>query len=427
VGDYDNDGFEDIYLYGYRCAALLHNEHGRRLVDVTRVMGLSPRQWGTAAAFADVDNDGRLDLYVGDYVQFGPDSLQYCPINHINTACGPKKYAAEHGTLYRNTGTRFVDVTHAWGADADAGKILGVAFADYDGSGHESLATANDEAPGSLLHNAGKRFTDEGVATGVAFDQNGYVHGGMGIDWGDYDNDGKLDLLVATYQQEVKSLYHNGGALFTDNAIPLGLAMKTSPYVAFGAKFIDADNDGWLDILFTNGHTEDNAAEVTPGASFRQPTLLFHNRQGTAFDNLPDALPGPAGQPIVGRGLAIGDFDNDGRMDALVVDSEGAPLLLHNETTGAGNWLLCRLVGTHCNRDGIGALLRFDAGGTKLLRRCGTDGSYMSASDRRVHVGLGAVAKADIEVRWPDGHIDRFRDVQANRIITLEEGAQGVK
>src|SRR5579871_2868588 len=339
VGDYDNDGYEDIYLTAYRGGALLHNEGGKRFKDVTTAMGLKPQPWGTCAAFADIDGDGKLDLYIGNYGRFGPSSPQLCSVNRRMAACGPIVYPPEKGVLYRNLGDKFSEVTGEWKVDQAAGKTLGVAFADYDGSGRQSLALANDEMPGNLLHNQSGTFADVGTDSGTAYDRNGNKHGGMGIDWGDYDNDGKLDLLVATYQQEVKNLYHNDGCLFTDRAVDLGLAWTTSPYVAFGAKFLDVDNDGWLDLIFANGHIQDNAAEVENNTTFRQPIQLFRNQEGTAFEDIHAGLIGNAGQPIVGRGLAIGDFDNDGRVDVLVVDSEGAPLLLHNETANAGHWL----------------------------------------------------------------------------------------
>jgi hypothetical protein len=424
VGDYDNDGYDDLYISAYRGGILLHNEGGKRFRDVTAEAGIRPQPWGSSAAFADIDGDGKLDLYICNYLKFGPSSPQHCTLNRHLAACGPRDYAPERGVLYHNLGGgRFRDVTTAWGAQQAQGKGLGVAAADYDGSGHQSLAIANDVMPGDLLQYRGGKFEDVGTASGTAFDRNGNLHGGMGLDWGDYDNDGRLDLLVATFQMEAKNLYHNTGGSFVDNSVPLGLASKTMPYVAFGAKFLDVDNDGWLDILLTNGHTQDNTAEINPTTTYREPTQLFHNDNGTAYTEISAALVGKAGQPIVGRGLAVGDFDNDGKIDALVVDSEGAPLLLHNQTAKAGHWLLCRLIGTKCNRDGQGALVRAQAGDKTFLRRCGTDGSYLSASDKRVHIGLGAAQQATLTVQWPDGHQDVYKDVAADRIVTLREGA----
>jgi hypothetical protein len=402
VGDYDNDGYDDIYITAYRGGVLLHNEAGKGFKDVTATSGIAPQPWGTSAAFVDVDNDGKLDLYICDYAKFGPNDIQLCPNSGILTSCGPRFYQPERGKLYRNLGGgRFADVSNTWGIPAIHGKGLGVAAADYDDSGHTSLALANDEVAGDLLQNVGKRFKEVGAESGTAFNNDGNVHGGMGVDWGDYDNDGKLDLMVATFQHENKCLYHNdGGGLFTESSAPLGIGDKTQPYVAFGVKFIDYDKT----------------------ASYREPTILLHNEGGHSFTDQ-GAEAGPAfGKPIVGRGLAVGDFDNDGRQDVLVVDSEGSPLLLHNESIGVGHWLLLRLQGVKSNRDGIGAMVTVDAGGKKLLRRCATDGSYMSASDRRVHVGLGAATQATITVRWPSGQVDTYHDVGVDRVLTLKEG-----
>jgi hypothetical protein len=425
VGDYDNDGYEDIYLSGYRTGVLLHNESGRRFTDVTAQAGLQPQPWGTSCAFVDVDCDGKLDLYICDYAKFDRDTRpQLCDFSGIPSSCGPRYYQPERGVLYHNEGGgKFRDVTRAWGAQSVAGKALGVAAADFDGSGHPSLAIANDEMPGDLLHLTGRRFQNIGMASGTAQDRDGKDHGGMGIDWGDYDNDGRLDLAVATFQQEAKCLYHNeGGGYFLERSAPLGIAEKTVPYIAFGIKFLDYDNDGFLDLIIANGHVQDNIDSIDRHLRYRQPTQLFHNVDGARFEEV-SARAGAAFQrPIVGRGLAIGDCDNDGRVDVLVVDSEGAPLLLHNEVPAAGHWLSCRLRGVQSNRDGIGAIVTLEAGGRKRMRRCATDGSYLSASDRRVHFGLGTATSANITVRWPSGLSNLYQNVPADRIVTLREG-----
>jgi hypothetical protein len=424
VGDYDNDGFPDLYLSAYRGGALLHNLGGRGFADVTRAAGIPPQPWGTSCAFGDVDGDGRLDLYVCNYVVFGPQTKpQLCDFSGTLGSCGPRYYRPERGALYHNEGGgRFRDVTRAREATRVSGKCLGAAFADFDGSGRQSLALANDEVPGDLLLNLGRKFRNIGVDSGTAYDTQGNVHGGMGIDWGDYDNDGRLDLVVATFTNEAKSIYHNdGGRAFTDNSAALGIAERTLPYIAFGAKWLDCDNDGWLDLLLANGHVQDNIRDIDRNLSYREPTQLFRNLQGGAFEELTAQAGVDLSRPIVGRGLAVGDYDNDGRVDALVVDSEGAPLLLHNETQPTGHWLTCRLAGRTSNSDGAGALLTAEAGGLRQVRRCGTDGSYMSASDRRVHFGLGPALTATITVRWPSGTVRAYRDLPADREVTLKE------
>jgi hypothetical protein len=425
VGDYDNDGYEDIYLTAYRGGALLHNEGGKRFKDVTRQAGIAPQPWGTSASFVDIDNDGKLDLVIGNYVIFGPHTNpQMCVYSGIQAACGPKFYRPLFPVNYHNDGGgHFTDVSRASGVSAGSGKTLGIACADYNGSGRQSIAYANDEMPGDLMSPDGRIYRNEGPAAGIAFDSDGHNHGGMGVDWGDYDNDGKLDLAVATFEHEAKSLYHNDGAGFNDRSAQMGVMEYTIPYVAFGVKFVDIDNDGWLDLVFTNGHVDDNVNVFDKGQSYREPSVFLRNVAGTHFEKaLPDTG-AAATHPIVGRGLAIGDFDNDGRMDLLLVDSEGAPMLLHNVTRSANHWLTVSLVGVKSNRDGIGALVTVDTGTRRLLRRCATDGSYMSASDKRVHFGLGPTAgPVTVFVHWPSGHVDRISGIMADSSVTIQEG-----
>ncbi|HLV81510.1 MAG TPA: CRTAC1 family protein [Chthonomonadaceae bacterium] len=425
VGDYDNDGFDDIYLSAYRGGALLHNEGGKGFRDVTQQAGIKPQPWTTSATFVDVDNDGLLDLFIGNYAIFGPNTQpQLCRQNGLETACGPRFYQPEKAVLYHNEGHgRFLDVTDRWKAIGH-GKDLGVSCADFNGSGRQSIALANDEVPGDLLQNQGHVFVNRGAESGTAYDANGLIHGGMGVDWGDYDNDGRPDLVVATFQNEPKNVYHNeGGGFFNDRSAMLGVAAKTQPYVAFGVKWVDVDNDGWLDLILANGHVQDNIHAIDKSATYLQPIQLLLSRQGTAFEDVGAAADPAFSTPILGRGLAIGDIDNDGRMDALVVNSEGAPLLLHNETPNTGHWLLCRLEGVKSNRDGLGAQVNAEASGRKWLRLCHTDGSYMSASDKRVHFGLGAATQVTLTVHWPSGAVDVYPDQPADRVVTLREGA----
>jgi len=420
VGDYDNDGFPDIYISGYGTAVLLHNDGGRWFSDVTGAAGIKPQGWGTSAAFADIDGDGKLDLYVGNYVKFGPAAQQYCKTNGVDTSCPPETYDGEPGRLYRNLGGgHFANVTGKWGLNASKGKTLGVAFADFDHSGRQSLALANDEVPGELFLNMGTTFKNIGPSSGIAFSNVGQPQAGMGEDWGDYDGDGRLDLTVMTFATELKPIYHNeGNRFFADASSQLGLSSIMVPYVAFGCKWLDADNDGWLYLLITNGHTSDNIADTRQSYTYREPTLCLKNEQGLHFRRIqqPDL-----DRPIVGRGLAIGDYDNDGRMDALVADGEGEVILLHNETPMAGHWLTLRLVG-HANRGAYGADVTVETGTRKLFRHCHADGSYLSSSDPRVHFGLGSETLAKkVTIRWPGGLIQSTGNVKADRILTVEE------
>ncbi len=453
VGDYDNDGYPDIYISGYRTGLLLHNEaaeqHGETLSkrpgnaasadgkavsrrtfrDVTTEAGLAPQPWGTSCGFADLNNDGFLDLYVTNYVDYDlKKQPQLCETHGIKAACGPHFYRALKGVLYFNQGGhRFRDVTNETGASAHSGSGLGVAFADYNASGHVSVAVVNDESASSLFQNqGGGRLQEIGVASGMAVNDWGATYAGMGVDWGDYDNDGRLDLFVTTFSNEPKSLFHNNeNGSFKDKSQNNGIAHATLTNLAFGTKFLDADNDGWLDILIANGHVDDNVAAITPDMRYRQPMQFLHNEGGAepqftdgsknaGLDKLP---------AIVGRGLAIGDFDNDGRIDALVVDSEGSPLLLHNVTQHAGHWAGFRLIGTgKSNRDAYGAMVTVESGGRKLLRQCQSAGSYLSASDPRVHFGIGKATVMDrVTVVWPDGKRQQWAHLMADRYVTLTE------
>jgi hypothetical protein len=430
VGDYDNDGYEDVYISGYRTGILLHNEGGKHFTDVTATVGLKPQPWGTSCGFADLDGDGYLDLVVANYVEFDRTELQLCSEGGVLTGCGPRDYEARYGVVYRNEGRRgFRNVTRSWRADF-RGKGLGVAFADYDGSGRVGFAVANDLMPGDLFQNGGQsggRLRNVGESSGVALDPEGNTHAGMGTDWGDYDNDGKIDLFVTTFGKETKCLYRNeGDGLFTYASEAAGIDPSTLPYVGWGCKFIDADNDGWLDLVVANGHVQDNIRRFEKAANYRQPTLFLRNRgrspasfeDGTAAAGLAQ-LP-----PIIGRGVAAGDYDNDGRVDVLVVDSEGKPLLLHNESSKPNHWLGFRLVGTgrQSNRDGYGAVITVITGGRKYVRQCHPGGSYLSSSDPRVHVGLGAAAAPEkVAVSWPDGTTQTLTRVQADRYYTIVE------
>ena len=432
VGDYDGDGFDDIYISGYHTGLLLHNQGGERFTDATVSAGLKPQMWGTSCAWAEtVPGSGRLDLFIGNYADFGSDPKKYqqlCESGGKMTSCGPRYYKPAHDVLYQNLGGgRFFDISAAAGVSSATGKTLGVACAPLDAARAPYIAVANDEMPGDLLRptlTAGQaRYTNIGSTSGTAFDRDGNIHGGMGTDWADYDNDGKFDLFVATFQHEAKSLYHNdGGEQFTDNTYRAGLGTATLPRLTFGVKFADFANAGWLDVMTANGHVQDNIEQIDSSTTYRQATQLFQNIDGHFVDRSESAGPALL-KPIVGRGLAVGDFDNDGRVDALVVDSEGAPLLLHNDSAPVGHWISLRLIGTRSNRDGYGAIVRVTAGGLTQTRLCHADGSYLSSSDRRVHVGIGGARAIDkISITWPSGHTDTITNVLVDRVMTFREG-----
>lgn len=423
--DYDNDGRADLFLSGYRAAALFHNEGGRfRRVP----LAFPTDDWGTSAAFLDYDSDGRLDLYVGCYVRFGSGTSRLCEYAGVSAACAPTHYDAQVGHLYRNvlapaTGlVSFREVTAATGLDRAHGKTLGVAPCDFDGDGDTDLYLANDGMPGDLFVNEGGRFIEQGLESGTAFSREGREQAGMGVDWGDLDGDTRPELVVTTFQHEPTSLYFNTGqGRFREEAYPRGIGDATVNRLGFGARFLDPDNDGDLDLLLANGHVQDGIARIQPGVSYAQPAQLF---EWTAARFREVLGPGVAdiARPIVGRAVATGDFDDDGLVDVLVTNLEGDPLLLRNETAGAGNWLSLRFAGRRSPRDGTGAIVTAVLGGRKIVRYAGTGGGYLSTSDARVHLGLGSAAAVDrLTVRWPHGGEQTWTSLPANRSITLHQ------
>lgn len=322
----------------------------------------------------------------------------------------------------RSSFVRFRDETATRGFAAAHGNALGVAWGDADGDGRVDLAVASDELPGDLFRNAGGRFVEEGAASGTAYDSEGRVHAGMGLDWGDADGDLRSDLVVTTFWGEAKNLYRNeGGGLFRDIAARMDLARVARPYVGFGTKLFDLENDGDLDLVIANGHVADNAARLRQGDAYAQPTLLFRNDGGRLVDATRDGGPALA-TPIVGRAVCAGDLDNDGRVDLVVTNVEGAPLILRNQSASRGHWLRLTLRDRATpNRDGVGARVTVRAGGRRQMREVTTGGSYLAASDPRPHFGLRDAARVEeIVVRWPDGRVTRREDVAVDREIVVE-------
>lgn len=424
VGDFDNDGRPDLLLTGYRRAALFRNEGGR-FRDVSAAIPLPRHLWTTSAAFFDADGDGWLDLYIGAYVRFDRTTLQLCDFAGVEAACPPTYYDAEVGRLYRNLRNgRFADVTRGAGLESSHGKTLGVAAADYDADGDTDLYLANDGMPGDLFRNEGGRFVNVGHESGTAFNHASREQAGMGVDWGDYDGDGRLDLVVTTFQYEPTSLYRGEErGIFREEAFPAGIGDPTLSRLGFGARFFDADNDGDLDLIHANGHVQDNAGRLYPGVTYAQTTQLFENLGTGRFRDVSAAAGAGLRQAIVGRGLATGDYDNDGDIDVLVANLAGGPLLLRNDTA-ASRHLTVRLRGRQSPRDGTGARLLLRAGGRTQVREAGTGGSYLSASDPRVHFGLGeAEAIESLTVQWPSGRSQTLLRATTGASLTLEERA----
>ena len=429
VADYDGDGRPDIFVSGYGRTILYHNQGDGTFRDLTAGSGLEARgsdNWTTSAAWADVEGTGRLDLYVCRYVRFGRNDPLLCHYTNLDgsdlmMACCPLRYRPEKGSLYHNLGNgRFRDVTTEAGLDTAHGNALGCMFCDFNNDGKPDLYVANDERQGDLFLNLGHgRFKNVGVEAGVAFNANGRLPAGMGVDWGDYDGDGRFDLLVADFAGQPKSLYHNDGAVFTQASYTSGVGAATVQSLAFGAAFVDADNAGWPDIVITNGHVASQIELTDRGQTYAQTMQLLHNIGGH-FQDI-SARAGPDfNRQIVGRGIAIGDYDGDGREDLLVVDDEGAPLLLHNDSPPTNHWITLNCIRRTGGSPAVGTRITISAGARKQIAEVRASGSYLSTNAPQVHFGLGPNTVVDtLDVRWPDGHTSHKTAVAADRIYDL--------
>jgi hypothetical protein len=428
VGDVNRDGRPDVFLSGYGCAAFYLNQGGGQFRDLTTAYDLgnpSPDRWQTSAAFADVDRDGWLDLYVTCYVALGEKTGVCVYPGGIQTACAPTEFPPQRGTLYRSLGgRRFVDATAAFGLSGAHGNGLGVAFGDPNGDGYPDLYLANDQRPCDLyLNRGGRRFQNVGTRSGTAFGADGSPQAGMGVDFGDYDNDGREDLVVTTYQREPTSLYHNDGDdLFTNATFASHLGAPTSLAVGWGVKWVDLDNDGRLDLVIANGHPLHRIREIDPSVDSPQKLQVFRNEGGGRFREV-TALGRGLPRAVSGRALCAGDLDNDGRVDLLISDIRGQPLLLRNTSPTLHHSLIVRLTAREVSE---GAVVMLRAGDRKWMRRSSTGGSYLSASDGRVHFGLGSVERVDLlEVRWPSGRMSRRTALGVDREVFIEEPESG--
>lgn len=414
VGDYDGDGRPDVFFTGYRCFALYHNEGGGRFRDVTAESGISGLEWSLSAAFADLSGSGRLDLVVGQYVDFTPQAQQICRVGNLMSACGPEIYNALSGKLFVNRDGRHFSA----GPWHDTGKTWGVAVADLLGAGKPAVYLSNDVMPADLWVPNGKTWNNLGPASGTAYDAQGHMQGGMGVDVGDYDNDGRLDLVVMTYFAQPAALYHNdGNGLFTVTSGPTGLGPATMPYVNFGTSFVDLDNDGWLDLIVSNGHMRDNVHDFDASQSYAQPAQVFHNDGGRYTECTKTC--GVAGLKMVGRGVSVADYDHDGREDALIVDLNGKAVLLHNDSA-LGHWLDVNLKDSGPNRLGVGALLRLKAGGASRVQEIHAWSSAQSARIPHAHFGLGSYSgPTSLSIRWPDGKSQVVQVSTPDRAVTV--------
>jgi hypothetical protein len=426
VGDYNNDGYPDLFVTNFGSNILYRNNGNGTFTDVTREAGLADAGWSASAAFVDYDRDGYLDLYVTHYLDFTVRGNRECfdPAGERDY-CPPSAYKPVLHRLYRNMGNgKFQDVTQAAGIDAAVGPGLGVICADFNGDGWPDIYAANDGAANLLwLNNGNGAFREAALLSGAAYSEDGVARAGMGVTAGDFDETGNESIFVTNLTREGAGLFRNKGhAEFTDATREFGLYQPTFPYTGFGVHWFDYDNDGRPDLYIANGAvTIVESLRGTP-YPYHQKNLLLHN-EGARFRETSGEA-GPAFQlSEVARGAAFGDIDNDGRIDIVVANNNGPARLLLNETTPKGHWLEIRLQGVKCNRDGIGARVAVLREGQKpLWGRAHTDGSYLSASDVRVHFGLGQNPKAQVLVEWPDGSKEKWDQVRADSLIILRQG-----
>ena len=428
AGDVDNDGRIDLYITNYGPNVLYRNGGNGVFTDVTPAAGVGLAGWSTSCAFLDIDGDGDLDLFVTNYLDAPKTNNRFCgdPQRRIRVYCHPLVYPAVANVLYRNDGKgAFTDVSAETGLNKYLGNGLGVAVGDYDDDGRPDVFVANDSVPNFLFHNeGGRRFSEIGLLAGVAVARDGKPRAGMGTEFADYNGDGRLDLVVTNHEFETTSLFRNdGGSSFVDTTLDAGISSATLPFVGFGVGFFDFDNDADLDLSIVNGHVIDNTALFRAGSTHAQRKLLFLNTNGRRFAEISQQSGSGFAKDGVGRTLIGGDIDNDGDIDLVVTNNGGAAEILRNTGGSARNAVEVRVVGTRSNRDGLGARLTITAGGRTQVREIKSGSSYLGQNDLRAHVGLGEATRVDrIDVRWPAGQTESIRDVAANQIVTVTEG-----
>jgi hypothetical protein len=424
VGDYDNDGYEDIYVTGYGSNRLYHNNGNCTFTDVTEKAGVAGGGWSSSAAWVDLDNDGRLDLVVLRYVTWDWNDL-WCGQPDNRGICHPDNFPPITMLVYHNDGNgHFTEEAAKLGLNKPA-KALGIAIADYNRDGRLGIFVANDSMEEFLFRqSADGTFKEVGLESGIAVNGDGHTFAGMGVDFADYDNDGYPDIVVTDLANQRYALYHNEhDGTFNYATDSTGLGEMTQMHSGWSLRFLDYDNDGWKDLLIAQGHDMDTVQKSFPLLRYREPMMLLRNT-GKGFVDV-SSVSGPVFQQAwVGRGMAIGDIDNDGRIDAVVTTNGGPAYVLHNETATSNHWLTLKLVGHKSNRDGIGALVRMTTSLGSQWVTVTTACGYLSSCDPRVHFGLGSAAAAQsIEIRWPSGTVQTLKDVAADRFITVDEQA----
>ena len=431
VGDYDNDGYDDLFVTAYGQNHLFHNNGNGTFTDVTQKAGLlGPKEFSTSAAWVDYDKDGHLDLVVANYVQWTPETDLYCTLDGKSKSyCTPESYKGTSVRLWHNRGNgTFEDVTQRAGLGEPTSKTLGVAVLDFDNDGWPDLLFSNDTQPNKLYRNNGNgTFTEKAVVAGIAFSEDGVARAGMGVDAADYDHSGFPSLLITNFSNQMLSLYHNEGkGLFVDEAPRSEIGRASLLTLGFGCFFFDYDLDGWPDVLVANGHIDADIQRVQANVKYAMPPHLFRNIGKGKFEEVTKSVGQAFASPRVGRGAAYADIDNDGRLDLLLSTNGGPVYLFRNESPDAAasnRSVRIKLTGTKSNRDGIGANVRLTAGGETQTQMLRSGSSYLSASELVLTFGLARNEKADtVEIRWPDGQIDRLSNATAGHTITVTEG-----
>jgi hypothetical protein len=430
VGDYDNDGFDDLYLTTVGSNHLYRNLGNGKFADVTAKAGVADPGFSSSAIWFDYDNDGKLDLFVTHYITWSIETDQYCSLDNKNKSyCTPQTFKGESATLFHNKGDgTFENVTQRAGLHDPTSKSLGVAMLDYDDDGWMDLFVSNDTEPNKLYHNNHNgTFTDAAILAGIALSDSGRVRAGMGSDAGDYDNSGRQGLLIGNFTNESMALYRNDGSgLFTDEAPTSGLGQMTNQSLTFGAFFFDYDLDGLLDVFAANGHVSDDISVVQPTVRYAQPAGIYHNKGGKKFEDVSAKLGRALQKPVVARGAAYADFDNDGDLDLAITANNGPARLLRNDNANQNDMLRIKTVGTRSNRDGIGAKLRLTTNkGARLFAMVKSGSSYLSQSELPVTFGLGKPEEgktANLEIVWPSGQKDSIPNIKPNQFIIIKEG-----
>jgi len=427
VGDYDNDGFEDLFVTEYGRNHLYHNNGNGTFTDVTDKAGVAGGGWSTSAAWVDLDGDGLLDLVVVRYLQWDFTDI-WCGEKKqgYRSFCHPDEFQAIGPLVYHNDGNgQFTDITKQAGF-AKPGKGLGIAIADFNGDGHIDIFIANDSVPEFLYQNKGDgTFEEVGLFAGTGVDGDGHAYAGMGVDFADYDNDGLPDIVVSDLAYQKYALYRNNGdGTFVYTSDGTGLGAMTFLHSGWGMRFLDYDNDGWKDLLIAQAHVMDTIELNYPQLRYREPMLLARNTGKAFIDVSSDSGP-TFHEPWASRGMAIGDIDNDGRLDAVVTENGGPVHILHNATDTQNHWLALKLIGHKSNRDAIGAAVKIVTGQGEQHAIVTTSGSYLSSGDKRVHFGLGPQSTIrEIDIRWPRGIRQILRDVKADQILRVDEPAK---